>query len=846
MPTRDDPFAKVMSDLKSTVSAAALLEKPIDITTTIVQDIDLVLKAVSDLISGFSIVTTLISVFEGAANAIVAIPALGWVAEAINAVLEAIEAALDGVSDVLSALKTDIIDPVDDVLAEVLIGLKRVRDVIDVVAVKLPDYLNTVEVLSYLADVAEPVTDVLKGMEPAERLKALLDELIAVRDAVGTAVEPLSSVLKTVGDGAKTIEDAIEKAVDAIGDQMKQAANAFQAAIDSVLQPISNGVQAAINAIAPVKWALHAIKWLFNKIVKPVIKWITEKTGLQALFDAAGQEIAGAFHVKPVLDLLQTNMDPDATEEGGKSVNAKSGDVAKTAFNDIIGALSNYRTDKGAAVEDAMAAFATAITGTPVDPDAAPELPDWPDLPDFKKETPDKSGRNALLRVAPAHVEASIAWLAAPTEGRAAFSLLLILAAANEDVPLPDLDPAVWPQSTALIGTLTGIASDLSTLNATAEQLSTGLDHFQTSLSLPSTFSTQLVDLAAILTDADGILSTLKKVKSDVLVEVISVIDDVITTQNTAAAKVAAKTPALTQSVNAISAAVAPVITSVPDLATIGAAVRHLDGWGLGVAQLAAMIDAMRAQDPDGTYKAELDAVAATLEDIASGLATRAASIDAHSKSLKVSITGADGQGGLNGALGRYGETLKPFSDHSALVQDKAMPALIKTRDVMDKTVSIFDPLSHLLEMEGCLSENADADGIPEMVYEGGKECARQILVQAKHYLHGKHDHLAQQIRDFADEALPLSKLERDLEAASDALTGEVAGVTSDAGQLATALDALKSELAATKSYEWLNPETGETETVEGDIIDGPFAQQLSDLARKFPDPDGSGEQDQG
>jgi len=291
--------------------------------------------------------------------------------------------------------------------------------------------------------------------------------------------------------------------------------------VANALHPISDGFHRLENAIKPLKWVLDALSCVFNKILKPIIDAILKATGLQALVNKAEDEIFAKLGIKPVLDLVQHNV--DSGKMGGADLSPSQGETTSRLWAATGTALSQYRAGDDSGTKVAIFAVISAIANTPIDPNKPAEAPPFPpDLPDLDgvKDSA-KAPALYLPRAVLAPDFSVVQALKAPAHRPPARSLLKMVAA-MDDGGSPPVDPKDWPKTAALIASIETLVATLDQLSPSAVKLESALGHLETALTLPGSFAHQVDDMEQLLGDCVHILDTLATLDVDFITELVA------------------------------------------------------------------------------------------------------------------------------------------------------------------------------------------------------------------------------------------------------------------------------------------------------------------------------------
>lgn len=671
---------------------------------------------------------------------------------------------------------------------------------------------------------------VLKGTKPADDLAAVLTTFNTVQEDVGKALLNLDPAIRAVGAGIKDLTSVFDKIMDALGDAGKDALTAVEGAAHA-MQPISDGFNRLVDAIKPLKWVLDAVSCVFNKILKPVIDAILRATGLDALVQEAEDAVFAKLGIKPVLDLVQSNVGDGSVSKTGGKLGPKMGAGTSPLWDATQTALGQYRSGDSSATKTAILAVISAIAQTPIDPnkpDKAPPFP--PSLPNLTKAPQGPNAPASAEFYVPRKVRrmdaAALVRLQSLSVRPAARSLFVAVPEISQD--LPKIDPKEWPNSAVLIADIEALAPKLDTLSPQAVALEAGLKAMDAALKLPATFDHQVADIAALLGDAVHILGVLESFNVDFVTTIVKPFDDVATDQNIKMGQVTAAMPQLGQAITSLDAATQAVVVAFPDATLVEDTLRRVEGWRLSLGQTIAMVRAARIKDAakGNPNKAKIDGLAQQIEASAAELHIRLTKIATHCTQIATSVSA------VQKGIGSYTDVLKGITQHSTLLSDKALPTADQAVHVLGIVNSIIDPLAGLFELVNAQPQEgfapmlgatkcADGDN-PMKVFGATAAEAIRVLGQNSTNAPKTFEKFAEEL---GEQMLPLTDMAHFVGSATDTLSNEtVKAFQSNATALSSSLKGLSAELAETKTYSaTITTRDGKRQpiTVKNDILDG-------------------------
>ena len=641
-----DAFATTLSDLNGALSQFAPMVPPIDGLTAIVTDVDNLLKGVGDLITGLSEIDTLAGLLAEVLEFLSPIPIVGEVVDVIASAVEAGVDVIASVVDTAQTLNTDVIQPVVTVLNDIATGLGDIRAVVVEIGQTVPGYINTIEILNYLSGVAAPIAKVLEGTGPAQQLNDLLQDFATVQTDVGAALAAFDPAITAIGAAVAAVASVLTAISNGIGTAGADALKVVQGVL-SVTQPIYDGFMRVENAITPLKWVLDALECIFNTILKPVIDFILEVTGLQALVDNVGKAIFDKLGLTPVLTQISSSTDVGAVSSNGGGVGTGKGQAAQSLWAATQTALGQYRGGNGSGTAVAVDSMIAAITGTAIAPGKVGVPPPFPPpSPRLAGNSGTPSGVATALfvpRRIPRFDAVRLAPLQRPTPRAAPRSLKATAAAAGIASAANRVDPAAWPHTAALIADIDMLVQALDTLSPEAASLQAALTGMDAALTLPGTFGQQVTILGQLLGDAVTILDFLGTVELAALQGLVAPFDQVAHDQNAALAQVSAAIPALQAAVGTLTPSVAAVIAAVPSGADIGSTLSRIEGWQTSATQLVTMVRQARLKDAakGNANAAAIDTLAAQVEASAADLGSRVITLATQTATQAQAVAGA-------------------------------------------------------------------------------------------------------------------------------------------------------------------------------------------------------------
>lgn len=882
---KTDVFDEVIEKLEAASKAVGPLVHPVEEATTVVSDVTEVLDDIKSFGNALNDINDVLKILTEVLPSLTGIPFVGEVVDGFDEVLSVIQETLSGFLTEFDTIQKEIIDPVDKTLTRVQSVFSNIKEVIVDLSQKLPEFLNTIQILSFLARIVVPLCELLKGSAIAERLGKILSELNKVKTDVIEALHPVTEVFSTIEQAVKFIGSKLKSFFDSVGDTVKKALDGFKDAAH-VLDTVKDVFDKILDAIKPIKWVLDAVEKLINKILKPVIDEILKVTGLQKLINTISNAILSKLGVKDVFDLLKKGLGVKEIESSLEALDPTKGQAFAADAGKLFMSLGKYKahgTKDSPVSEVVMDELLFAITGTEVDPNKPSTIPPFPDIPGFsdggstqKEET---HPTTVMSRAMPSSEAPKMHVSATPYPSRRNMNLQKLFskvgcvgatppdspvtramptAIESHSLPSPSpqaanvegspggsglplgttVDPDTWPQCAQALKTIDSLTKDVKSFSPTVTGLANSLEAFKSALQLSDTFQEQMHDLETILGTADDLMKLLISFDVQWITIIISPAKDVLENQKAAAEEASSAVPNLIKAVKDVSTAGESITNAMTGAAAKsnvllnGKLQREFNGWSLGIRQLVAMVQEGRKRDPkagcDGTtYEAKLDEMATTLESSASDLNKRLTSIDQQLNGVKSSV-----QQMMKG-LSDFSTQLNDVSSHSNVIGSKALPGVHKAAHILGTIDSVIDPLTSLLKAEHCIGTDVKSEtwkSAQLLVNNGSK-----AFVESS-YVPKVFEEIAVVI---ADKVLPLGALKTNVDSATDILSNDVQKTfESKSSELLNAFKSLMQSLEATKSYTFDRKVKGQPpvkETIKNDFVTEQNLEDAKKLVCKPP-----------
>jgi len=504
--------------------------------------------------------------------------------------------------------------------------------------------------------------------------------------------------------------------------------------------------------------------------------------------------------------VMQAMLDPSGVSSANGGVGR--GPAWKAAWDDLIAALGAYHTNKDEALKDLILGLVSAISGTPIDVDKPPVIPDWPLPPKLHgvngaQVLPRVRTHRRLLRA-----RSALPTLCAPSPRLRPAPVQVAQAVRSVVPPSPG-----WNGVDALLAAVQTTTSDLSEAQKIAANLDVQLRAFDVARDLPASMRDQLDDLAGIFTFTASLIT---------FVEPYAHLDAVLKPVAAAMAdqaKVASSLPAVAQGIVAaaapIDASVNDVISSVPTEAVMYDVLDAYDGWATGALALVQLVDLGDHLDTDGTQAAAILSVKGKVDDRAAQLATRVSHIGGLAQQA-LQLAAA-----ISADLVSLGGAYQQLADHSAVVSDKALPTLDLVARDLGLANGIFDPLSCLLVATGCVDAQNPTKAAAGQLALGFDRATSASLAPLGKALETGLDNLL-------EGALPLGAMRTALAKVRTDLTTTQPALSQRCTQLVALLAQLRVQLAPVLSYE--ADRDGKSVTIHDNFLDRPLADQMAGI----------------
>jgi methyl-accepting chemotaxis protein len=378
-----------------------------------------------------------------------------------------------------------------------------------------------------------------------------------------------------------------------------------------------------------------------------------------------------------------------------------------------------------------------------------------------------------------------------------------------------------WQGVDNLKAIINAAKQQLQQLLSDADCLQNNLNAFQKSLSIPATFSTQLLDLETFLkigSDAFHFIASLGLFKP-----MLEPVAGILTNQVHEYEKINAAIPQLKTAVNDVSESVQLVIQHTSSTAVVKNAINSLNGWSKGADSLVRLIEAGNHSNPNAEQQKQLTKSIQTLNGRCDIVAQLVQNIINCATDISNSIKR------INDSLLAYAEALKQVTQHDQLISDKALPTANKIAETLKTLDSIFNPLSELLEqLDYVNAPNTKEDANPALtpltpLYEVAKSTGSS-----------RSKTLVSLLNELEEKVLPLRQLNNDVNEATEKLNKDVVScLSSQSKQLVSKLDELTLLLAAKYDCNYQN-DKGKDVRSPNQFVDSKDVTPALSLIRSF------------
>jgi hypothetical protein len=834
-----DPFVAVLDSLSKATSSVDGLEGPIADVQEISSVVDGVLDDLDRLPPLLAGIDEMLAGLRGVLVLLDAVPVVDALAAVCTEAVTTAQELLAEVTESFAEVDESVIKPCKVAFDDLNAGLTEAHDVVHAIGTTIPGYINTVEILHFMAEIAAPLTEILKGSPPAEDLGALLQKLNSLQEQVGEALHPLTGFL----DGLTSVVQAINHALGTVFQQMQTTMQTVEQDLQSVedaFSPVVDAFNAVADAIKPVRWALDAISWIFDAVVQPVLDSFLQNTGLKALLDGLESTIEEKIGIKPILDLVKSNLTAGAA--GSWQMQGGTGAAAsgRSDWDTLSGVLKQYNTRDSCSLKTDIDLLISALAGTAIDPNKPAVIPDWPDQPAVQVPDPQPTARSVGAAGNTSTLDIPLQQVLRGQQLTRGFLSLAAIPSQSPPTPRPDVPgvlaktaaPGGPPSLDALKALATQARSDLAATATLGTSLVADLRSYDAARTLPGTFGESMRDLSDLLNDSVQVLDFLEQF--GFLTAFIEDLKAPLGAQASAITGILTGCGALAQSGQGMDGMIQQVIQAVPSASVFSAALDYMDAVALGAASLSSAMAQARALDArlNNAHKADLDGLENQLDASAAAVSRQTNEVE----SLARAAVAAGST--VHTLLQAYAAALGTLSGHASVISLDAVPNLSKGVHLLNIVASILDPLSGLLQKLDCL--NGD-----DPVKAGAAAAINTFRTTATATIDGKDALLRELFGVVLSSALHTDTMSADIAAINALVQRDQPGLDQARQALATALAALPSAMKPTQAFPSTDGQ-GNVMTVDNLFIDSSFAstaqgvfnavQQAAKAAGLIPD----------
>jgi len=583
-----------------------------------------------------------------------------------------------------------------------------------------------------------------------------------------------------------------------------------------VVKPIKDAFDAIESAIAPVKWVLDAVESVIKYILEPIVDAIFKATGIDALLHPLLKQIEQSLGVKPLFDMLQTNVNESSSTQWQEKGGTQAVSVGTSAWSDVVSNLSQYDSrDKGNTYQLIMK-MVNALTGSPSGRGPF-NIPDWPETPPISglpqiagpKSTKDEqySSNNNLLN-APGLGKAYLrtvrqrkmvdCYAAMETISQPATTNLMadsssplwvtdvlsehnVIKASYDDVGLPNV--------TKLLQAAAQAKQSVQDAQAIGPQLVANLQAYDKSRELPAYFHEEMQDFSMLFSDGIKVMDFL--IGFDWAAGIFKDLDQAFKDQASAANDVYAKAEALVQSGQDVDTAIQKVETHEPTKQQFTSALQYIDQVAGGAAGLGNTL--RRGLALDAKLKNQFSDRLTTLQtQVNTDADTVLKQMEAIHKAVTVAMSQARV---INNYLTAYASKFTQLGKDSASVSEDALPGLSKGVQICNTIASILDPLSGILEDMDCKAKNPimSAAGVEFSTFKSGMQ---SIINQQSPAITDAFDFIATKV-------VPTAQIASDVEDINHFVSTQASSFNDATSGLSSSFDTLKSAMMPTKTFDY-------------------------------------------
>lgn len=822
----DQPFADVISVVQDIETIAsdlnpANLGHPLTIMINVIDDVVDALALVDDIQEAWSLISTAWSAIDGAASVLDQFADVVPPAAGVVEVVDGIGGVFTGVDDTITGTFStidDVLDEVVPVLRDISEGLKEIRSLINDVETDLPAIVNTLRIFQAMTEIAVAVAPVFEGTEIGQRLQALLKEYDTIKADVEKVAKPLHQAFHDIEQPINVVKDAVDDIKGVVGGAFATIEGDFNW-VASEFGKIENDVTSIANHLGPVRWVLGKVKSIEKKILKPIISKIISITHLSELEDAVVGEIKKKLGFEALKQFNGQTSQHSAVKSNKSHTGTQNAGAMRDMFKDFAGSLAAYkRGDKKSALEFAVEGLLDAFTGGKVDLSKMP-----PQIPQKKPvlNIPDIAATTVPQALSPRRAPA----LVAPLDFGASAEVLSLAAS------LSDGNPGDVEAQKALNAAATAVTTALASATAPYAQALSSLNAVLAASQAPALSD---VEISALDTIVSAIADTLARVTKLWPTETAALVPYVAQMQTLAGrlSTLAQKEAALADQFQPVSDVVSGAMRDLGAVAHFPASANVVTGIASGgalVLQFLAQLDRLDAQ-LNNAYATQVASVHQTFQDAAKA---EAATFDGTNGIAATADKAVQQLLNAASAAQSLATAYDGFQQWGTPIAASWLPKLREAEKYAKTVDSILDPLSYLLKVGGCTDADNAGTGGPNIKAEAGA-VVQSIEKYAKAAIADILKALPDMLEQLTAEALKLDEISSVLTATDVALPGLVPILKNSASQLKNEAGQIAAATVPPKTYQWTNPQTGETFTFSNAFFSQADAKKIMLLVMRM------------
>lgn len=834
--TRSEPFINTLDALSQSAKKVQALELPIDEAHEIVDVVDRVLIDLHEVPSLLSGIGEMLTGLEGVLDILDAVPLVDVVTGPCTQVVDTSRQIVTETNDTCQSIDHSVIKPCKTAFDDLNKGLSKAHDIVNTISMTIPDYLNTIEILHYLSEIAVPLTKILKGSEPAERLNKLLTALNKVEDDVGKALAPLAEFLNKITKVIGSIGEALSHAFKKMKSTMKMIDQGLEW-VEHAFQPIIDGFHKVVHAIKPIRWALDAVHWIFEKVCKPIIHEILKYTGLENLINELTEKVEEKIGIKPIIDLLQDNINDGSPKQWKSQGGEDTANEGLKAWSEVTSIMKQYNTRDNKNFSLDINLLISAISGTAIDPNSPATLPDWPNQPNVNVASDtyplDTHRKGAVAQLQSLTQSAPLSKAMYGTQLLQGFqSLASISKRSTQAYQIDTQDVSITKHISALVYAATPIDcitplhelhlraskahDDLAVLRQIGSRLVQDLNTYDTACTVPANFHLASIDLKNLMEDCAKSFDFIEQF--GFLNRLIEDLKAPLTHQAQGMLDIVKACDELIQAGKVMDSLLKQTTDLVPSSRTLAVSLDYFDEIALGAATLSSAIAQAYTLDNqlNKKYEFRLKSLEQELDHSVQCVVEQIENVEnlAH-QSLNSSQI-------IHEILIDYASALSALSHDAEFIASIAQPKIAKSMHILHTLVSILDPLSGLLQHLDCVDKHDPVKQGAASSIETFKNTANTLI--------SKQDKVLRELLESAlSYELHTDRITRDIAVIQKQVQEKQATFNQAQVGLQAALHDLPAAMKHTQAFSSTN-KAGETITIANSFIDQALATKAQDL----------------